>query len=335
MLSFDRIRLGVQAGSSGNPTSSTCTLLFLHALLACRDHFTPFTRHLSKALASKNLSADSYMVDARNHGDSPWFPSHRLGELSDDVRHFIHHHRLPRFPDFFSTPIEHNQDNHSFPRRHQPLIVIGHSMGGKTALHFALHHPTLLDGVVSLDASSAEYTHSHDNVFTAMRAVRFDADRVRSQRDVDEQLVTAGLTTKNERAFVLSNNLRRPSSSTTTLSSESSSSSASASASPSSHQQSSPSQSSHQPHLSHISHSQHHISISSSSVLPSSSSSSSASSSSGFGWRCNLDTLIAFEHDYLKAWPTPSTHPPFQQPALFIGGTLSTRLTQPEYLKQV
>ena len=59
-------------------------------------------------------------------------------------------------------------------------LVIGHSMGGKTALLFALTHAhqnaSLLGGLVSLDASPASYSHSHSRVFETM--ANFDFEKV-------------------------------------------------------------------------------------------------------------------------------------------------------------
>lgn len=57
-----------------------------------------------------------YAVDARNHGESPHSPNHRYEDLAEDVREFYRQHNIDK------------------------AIVIGHSMGGRTMMTFALKY---------------------------------------------------------------------------------------------------------------------------------------------------------------------------------------------------
>lgn len=189
-LAFDLMRLG----ATDKPAA--CTLVFLHALLASRAHWAPFAKHLSRALSTCEhpVAADALLVDARNHGDSPHLESHSMSDLCSDVLQFVESKAWVR-----ASPVS-----------RPPLLLVGHSMGAKTALRFALNHPSHVGGLVVLDASPAAYTHSHSNVFAAMRAVDFGA--VRAKSDVDAQL-GALLPSVADRQFVMANNLRAPSSS--------------------------------------------------------------------------------------------------------------------------
>lgn len=57
-----------------------------------------------------------YAVDARNHGESPHSPNHGYEDLAEDVRLFYDTHNIDK------------------------AIVLGHSMGGRTMMTFALKY---------------------------------------------------------------------------------------------------------------------------------------------------------------------------------------------------
>ncbi|EEQ32566.1 abhydrolase domain-containing protein [Microsporum canis CBS 113480] len=97
-------------------------VVFMHGLFGCRKN----NRSMSKVLAF-DLETSVYAVDLRNHGDSPHHPKHDYTELALDVERFILEHSL-RDP-----------------------ILIGHSMGAKTALTLALRSPSLVSGVIAID----------------------------------------------------------------------------------------------------------------------------------------------------------------------------------------
>ena len=81
---------------------------------------------MSKVLA-RDLNRDVYAIDLRNHGDSPHNAQHDYTILGADVEEFIDEHKLA------------------------PATLIGHSMGGKTAMTVALHNPKLVDKLISVD----------------------------------------------------------------------------------------------------------------------------------------------------------------------------------------
>ncbi|KAK2865460.1 hypothetical protein FQN49_003543 [Arthroderma sp. PD_2] len=97
-------------------------IVFMHGLFGCKKN----NRSMSKVLAS-DLGTSVYAIDLRNHGDSPHHPKHDYTELALDVEQFIHDHSL----------------------RH--AILVGHSMGAKTALTLALRSPSLISSVIAID----------------------------------------------------------------------------------------------------------------------------------------------------------------------------------------
>jgi esterase len=114
-----------------------------------------------------------YCVDLRNHGASPWAATMSYPEMAADVRMLIETEGLDR-----------------------PL-VIGHSMGGKTAMALALESPATLGRLVVVDIAPASYPDQVTPYLDAMRGVdtasmtqRAEAMRQMSQRIPDAQTVS-------------------------------------------------------------------------------------------------------------------------------------------------
>ncbi|TPX38016.1 hypothetical protein SmJEL517_g00397 [Synchytrium microbalum] len=98
--------------------------VILHGLLGSSRNWGSLSSKLAET-----YQTPVYAVDLRNHGESPHSPIHDLNAMSADIRHFTESHSLPR------------------------VSVIGHSMGAKTAMLFALQHPKLVARLVIVDAS--------------------------------------------------------------------------------------------------------------------------------------------------------------------------------------
>src|SRR5699024_6945821 len=65
------------------------------------------------------------------------------------------------------------------------VILIGHSMGGKTAMQFALTYPDYVKSLVVLDIAPVTYTHNeHRTVFQALFAVAEAQSETRQQAKV-------------------------------------------------------------------------------------------------------------------------------------------------------
>lgn len=102
------------------------SIIFLHGLFGSKIN----TRTVSKAL-SRDLDRDVYGLDLRNHGDSPHNPIHTYPALAADVEHFMAKHNIG------------------------PSIIVGHSMGAKTAMAMALrpNSKETVAALVSVDNS--------------------------------------------------------------------------------------------------------------------------------------------------------------------------------------
>lgn len=91
-------------------------VIILHGLYGSLRNFRHFGRQLFAALEPWRKI---YLLDARNHGESPHTFSHRYDEQVWDLIRFYEQHKIDR------------------------AIVLGHSMGGKAAMSLALSHVIL------------------------------------------------------------------------------------------------------------------------------------------------------------------------------------------------
>lgn len=117
---------------------------------------------------AKRLSDERqvFAVDMRNHGQSPWDNSHTYADLAADLAETIRDIGAP-------------------------LDVLGHSMGGKSAMTLALHNPELVNRLVVADIAPMAYTHTQIQFIKAMRAV--DLGTVERRSDAAEQLAAQGV----------------------------------------------------------------------------------------------------------------------------------------------
>lgn len=65
----------------------------------------------------------------------------------------------------------------------EQAVVIGHSMGGKTAIALAQRHPGQLAALVVADIAPVAYDHEFDNILAGFRVV--DLSQIRSRSDAD------------------------------------------------------------------------------------------------------------------------------------------------------
>jgi esterase len=150
-------------------------LLIIHGLFGSADNW----RTLSKKFA------EHYRVialDLRNHGRSPHVDGMSYPDMAADVLALM--------------------DRLAIEKAH----VLGHSMGGKVAMQLALNYPDRVEKLVVADIAPVAYGHDHDEVLSALYAVR-NAGGAVSRKDAD-QLMAEHLDTLGVRQF-LSTNLEK------------------------------------------------------------------------------------------------------------------------------
>ncbi|KLN54409.1 esterase YbfF [Variovorax paradoxus] len=87
----------------------------------------------------------------------------------------------------------------------QRPFVIGHSMGGKTAMALALSHPQTIGGIAVIDIAPESYADQFSSYVSAMRSL--DMASATSRREIREAL--AGSLSAEAPVDFLMQNLRR------------------------------------------------------------------------------------------------------------------------------
>jgi pimeloyl-ACP methyl ester carboxylesterase len=123
-----------------------------------------------------------YLPDLRNHGRSPWTATMTYSEMVEDLNQFFADHGIIR------------------------TVLIGHSMGGKTAMLFALLHAQLVDALIVVDIAPVAYSHTFLPYVAAMQRLDLSAGARR-------EALAAGLADAVPeaalRTFLLQNLVRR------------------------------------------------------------------------------------------------------------------------------
>lgn len=152
-------------GDGGQP------IIILHGIFGISDNWVSIGRRLSERF-------DVYILDQRNHGQSPHSDSFNYYALADDLYEFIQDHQLVN------------------------PILIGHSMGGKVAMNFALEYPQKVNKLIVVDMSTRQYParQEHMEILQAMLAVNFD--EVKS-RDEVKKIISKRIKSPRVRMFIL------------------------------------------------------------------------------------------------------------------------------------
>ncbi len=131
-------------------------LIILHGLFGQSDNWNT----LGKKFAENRFK--TYLVDQRNHGLSPHSTDWNYAAMSDDLLELINDEKL-----------------------HNP-ILLGHSMGGKTVMQFAMTYAAIPSKIIVADIAPKKYPVQHDGVMDGLLAVNLST--VQSRKEVEETL---------------------------------------------------------------------------------------------------------------------------------------------------
>ncbi|EGC34359.1 hypothetical protein DICPUDRAFT_35109 [Dictyostelium purpureum] len=165
------------------------SIIYMHGLFGSSDNF----RLTNKLLVEKfHINVDLFSLDIRNHGSSPHSKEISLKHIEKDLQYFIERIVL---------------NNKKEKEPNSKIILVGHSLGGKSNMLYALNNPSLVDGLVCIDVSPSCYVgvHNHDSKFEAMigASTLFDNPKT-TKNDIDKKMQEFNLN-KGERLYLMNN----------------------------------------------------------------------------------------------------------------------------------
>ena len=146
-------------------------IIILHGLFGSLDNW----QTLGKKLAENYLV---YLVDLRNHGKSPHSDSFSYLEMANDIAELIDDENLT------------------------DVNLIGHSMGGKTAMTFSTEFPHILKSLTVVDIAPKKYQPHHDEILDALFSLNLD--EITSRREADTEMQKK-ISVDGTRLFLLKN----------------------------------------------------------------------------------------------------------------------------------
>ena len=151
-------------------------VIILHGLFGMLDNW----QTIAKKLAD-NYTV--YIVDQRNHGRSPHLSEFNYQVLADDLQSFM-------------------ESNWIYEAH-----IIGHSMGGKTAMQLALSYPEMVKKLVVVDIAPKQYQPGHQAIFEALQSL--DLATITNRKEAATHLETT-ITDPGTQQFLLKNLSRSP-----------------------------------------------------------------------------------------------------------------------------
>ena len=127
--------------------------VILHGFLGMGDNW----KTLAKQFSESNYQV--HLVDQRNHGRSFHSEDFDYELMADDLKAYCEAHNL------------------------NDIILLGHSMGGKTAMLFSALYPELLKKLIVADISPRYYPVHHDTILEGLSSLDFSEIKSRGEAD--------------------------------------------------------------------------------------------------------------------------------------------------------
>tara|TARA_B110000881_G_C18388164_1_gene419640 strand:+ start:10 stop:783 length:774 start_codon:yes stop_codon:yes gene_type:complete len=129
-------------------------LIILHGFLGMSDNWKSLGINFSK------LGFKVHLIDQRNHGRSFWEKDFSYEILVEDLLFYMNQEKITK------------------------SIIIGHSMGGKTAMKFCSGYPERISKLIIIDISPKKYNSSHDKILKGLTLLNFEIIKTRKDADL-------------------------------------------------------------------------------------------------------------------------------------------------------
>ncbi|AKP26043.1 Alpha/beta hydrolase [Leptospira interrogans serovar Manilae] len=146
-LSFRKIDF--QNGKFFSPVCGP--IIVLHGLFGSSKNWLSVGDFLSQY-------ADVYLLDLRNHGDSPHSSEHSIASMVEDIEVWVTKQKLEK------------------------PVILGHSMGGLVSMGFALKNPNILSLLFIEDIAPKNYPFHYKSELLCLRT---DVSSFKSRQEID------------------------------------------------------------------------------------------------------------------------------------------------------
>lgn len=151
-------------------------LIILHGFMGMLDNWQTLGRRWAEHYTV-------LLIDQRNHGRSPHTAEHSYTAMAEDLHEFMTQNGLYQ------------------------AHILGHSMGGKTAMQFALQYPDMVNKLVVVDIAPKTYPGGHETIIEALNS--FSPADIIERSEADDALAKY-IDERGIRQFLLKNLSRRP-----------------------------------------------------------------------------------------------------------------------------
>lgn len=143
------MKLNFKKSGSGPP------LVILHGLFGSLDNWFSIAKELVEHYTL-------YLVDQRNHGDSPHAEEWNYAVMVEDLKELMDEEGLEK------------------------IYLMGHSMGGKTVMNFALKYPKAVEKLIVADIAPRYYPIHHQSILEGLNSLNLS--EIKSRKEADDQL---------------------------------------------------------------------------------------------------------------------------------------------------
>jgi esterase len=147
-------------------------LIILHGFLGMSDNWNSYAKKIN------DKGFQIHLLDQRNHGKSFHSEEFNYETLSNDLKYYIDYHQIKNFS------------------------LIGHSLGGKTAMMFASTYPNTVKKLIVVDILPIYYKNDYENILKSLKSLDFKS--ISSRLDADKAL-SIFIQNQSFRSFLLKN----------------------------------------------------------------------------------------------------------------------------------
>lgn len=146
-------------------------MVILHGLFGFSDNWLTHAKKFAEYF-------EVTVVDLRNHGHSPWSDEFSYALMVSDLKVLFDELKIEK------------------------PIILGHSMGGKLAMHFDQTFPHFLEKIIVVDMGVKAYPPHHAHILSAIHAIDLTQMSARSEA---EAILKSFIDSEGVRQFLLKN----------------------------------------------------------------------------------------------------------------------------------